>query len=913
MDLTSNLILINGEIKTFQIDSISRNNYGYSVKFTSSEKIYTYTNDKVVWMVNPADLNPINYIICINNVRKINISAIKMFCQGEHRYYTIIYPDGYKHQYSESEIEISTSCLSEDSASKIFAYFNECALINPLGKTPESPESQNILAGIYSRINFVNTASAATIYLRQGKGLVKYAEASPIFPFGCNASQEKAVKAALQNQISIIQGPPGTGKTQTILNIIANLLIARKSILVVSNNNSATENVMEKLAKSGLSYLVASLGKKENKEHFIANQPPLNPELPKWELNDSERRQCLREATESAKSISKVFATQETLALLRQELSEVKTEKIHFEKSHPELYKNTAPRRFVSSKFVTKCWNEVQSLSEKKERTGNFISLTIDYLRKMILRWKCRHMLDKSVKLDDESISETLYDMELSFYNIRTKELTKEIKRLDSELQNTDAPALMKAMTTKSMDALKAILAGRYNTQRKKIESTADLYHNGDSFLRDYPIVLSTTFSARTCFSDRTMFDYVIMDEASQVSVETGFLALSCARNAVIVGDTMQLPNVLTNENIKKLDEVKTRFDIPDCFDCGHNSFLSSMLSAVKNAPETLLREHYRCHPDIINFCNQKFYGGNLIIMTKRDSVETPLTMLKMAEGHHSRNHYNQREIDAIRLELLPTIQDTDDIGIITPYNNQAKQFNEQLPGIEAATVHKFQGREKDTIILSVTDDKISEFTDNPNLLNVAVSRAKKRFCLVVSGNSQQLNGNIHDLQAYIEYQHGTVIKSKLNSIFDYLYTTLHNNRQNNDSISNFDSENLTFELIEKIKHDYPQLSHIKAVCHYPLRSLILDTKDLTDAERCYAANPSTHIDFLIINRVSKEPLLAIETDGYSYHNETTDQHKRDVMKNNILEKYGLPLLRLSTVGHSEEQQIVDALTDRIL
>lgn len=71
----------------------------------------------------------------------------------------------------------------------------------------------------------------------------------------------------------------------------------------------------------------------------------------------------------------------------------------------------------------------------------------------------------------------------------------------------------------------------------------------------------------------------------------------------------------------------------------------------------------------------------------------------------------------------------------------------------------------------------------------------------------------------------------------------------------------------------------------------------------------STHIDFLIINRVTKEPLLAIETDGYSYHNEQTEQFKRDRMKDHILANYGLPLLRLSTVGHSKEQRIVDALS----
>lgn len=69
-------------------------------------------------------------------------------------------------------------------------------------------------------------------------------------------------------------------------------------------------------------------------------------------------------------------------------------------------------------------------------------------------------------------------------------------------------------------------------------------------------------------------------------------------------------------------------------------------------------------------------------------------------------------------------------------------------------------------------------------------------------------------------------------------------------------------------------------------------------------------MDFLIINRVSKVPLIAIETDGYSYHNESTRQHRRDVMKDRILELYGLPLLRLSTVGHSEEQRILDTLAE---
>ena len=77
------------------------------------------------------------------------------------------------------------------------------------------------------------------------------------------------------------------------------------------------------------------------------------------------------------------------------------------------------------------------------------------------------------------------------------------------------------------------------------------------------------------------------------------------------------------------------------------------------------------------------------------------------------------------------------------PYNNQVQSLKEQIDGIEQATVHKFQGKEKDTIIISTVEDEITDFVDDPYLLNVAVSRAKKKLILVVTGNEQNKERNI--------------------------------------------------------------------------------------------------------------------------------------------------------------------------
>ena len=73
----------------------------------------------------------------------------------------------------------------------------------------------------------------------------------------------------MENSISIIEGPPGTGKTQTILNIIANVVARGQSVAIVSGNNSATENVQEKLEEYGFGFMTSLLGNYQNRKDFF--------------------------------------------------------------------------------------------------------------------------------------------------------------------------------------------------------------------------------------------------------------------------------------------------------------------------------------------------------------------------------------------------------------------------------------------------------------------------------------------------------------------------------------------------------------------------------------------------------------------------------------------------------------------
>ncbi len=117
------------------------------------------------------------------------------------------------------------------------------------------------------------------------------------------------------------------------------------------------------------------------------------------------------------------------------------------------------------------------------------------------------------------------------------------------------------------------------------------------------------------------------------------------------------------------------------------------------------------------------------------------------------------------------------------------------------------------------------------------------------------------------------------------------------------------YHLLNKVLEDYKDLTF---TFRYPVNILIKDKTLLTEEERKYVSHHNTHIDFLIYNKISKIPLLAVEVDGYKYHKEDNKQKERDILKNNILSKYNISLIRLTTNGSREKDIIINKLNNII-
>lgn len=783
---------------------------------------------------------------------------------------------------------------------------------------------KSILLYQYEKLRKPNKNSVLHHYLSRGEIAKKENNETPIFPFGVNLSQREAVKKALENSISIIEGPPGTGKTQTILNIIANVVNKGQSVAIVSGNNSATENVQEKLVNYGFGFMTSLLGNNKNKKDFFENGQSDPPDMNKWKMEGVEEKKLWEQLRNISEDLKILLEDQRKMAKLKEELSKLQLEQKYFEKSFKGKYIETNVYSFYkkwSKERIIKFITQLEGI----EFSGEYKGLELKV--KLLLQFGIfKH------KVITESRDSIINSLKRDYYIKSIEDRKSKIEILEKKLENKNYQTLLKKYVAVSSYLFKAYLSRKYSNSKRRIEKyTFSNYKSKfQHFIKDYPVVLSTTNSILTSIPEDFLFDYVIIDEASQVDLVTGSLALACCKNIVIVGDVKQLPHIVPSEIAEISDELFISNRLDDAYNYSKHSIIASLMKLYKKTlPVTLLSEHYRCHPKIIGFCNEKYYDNKLVIMTEENEEDIPLKIYKTAPGNHARKTtygesqgwYNTRQIEVVKDEILNADRqrygEFSDVGIISPYRMHVIETNKhmQYSKLEVDTVHKFQGREKKTIIFTTVANEITRFIDDANLINVAVSRAVDELIIVTSDRLyKQLGSHLGDLIRYIEYNSfSSVIESKKVSVFDLLYTdysdALLKYRSLSKNISKFKSENLMYSIIQEVL-SLPEYKTFKCVVHIPLNTLVKNYINLTGEEQKFAKNPWSHVDFLIFNKLDKEALLAVEVDGVKYHRNNEKQQKRDKIKDEILAKINLPLLRIATNESGEKEKLIKMLRE---
>lgn len=257
------------------------------------------------------------------------------------------------------------------------------------------------------------------------------------------------------------------------------------------------------------------------------------------------------------------------------------------------------------------------------------------------------------------------------------------------------------------------------------------------------------------------LYDLLVLDEASQINLPHALLAagwLKPQAQVIIVGDHRQLSPILAHgwEHEEHLPTVSFK---------PYRSVFQYFLDAGR--PRVGLNESFRLHPAQAEFLQQQIYRQDGIHFHSRrvkrlaepevptdlpladyiNAVLDPRYPVVVVEHNDiSSQQYNQIEVDLLS-PLIATafnrlkLDGRDGVGIVVPHRAQKAILQEKFPTLARAgaidTVERFQGGERDLIIVSTTasdPDYVAseaEFLLNPNRFNVALSRPRCKLVLV--------------------------------------------------------------------------------------------------------------------------------------------------------------------------------------
>lgn len=647
-----------------------------------------------------------------------------------------------------------------------------------------------------------------------------------------NIEQLRAMYHALNQDITYVQGPPGTGKTTLIKNVILSSLLNNRSVLVTSNNNEAINNIIR--------------GYESKVDQLIA--------FPYLRLGN------LEYMDQALNTIRSIFERIETIAF------------------DQEVFDNVVQKSNISIEDLNQViekYEDKLELETQREVLTQVIEKNIGNLKFIKFQEDLKELdnqLEKFEGIDDVRILRSVLGSQDG--DLAKDFLTQETNRRLIKLKFPRYEWLKKLV---------------YSDDKKKVYHFAESLSDNDQLdllIDVFPIIFSTNLGSRRLGNATPHFDLLIMDEAGQSAVSTSLLPMARCERLLLVGDTNQLQPI-TQIDPHTNEELIKAFGIPKTYDYANNSILKLMQTVDTNSPSIMLKEHYRSDKKIIGFSNKKYYDNQLIVKKPDQPAALRFVQVKSNIAYEKNTAYEEAMTIAREIKRQPNA----DIGVITPFKNQADLINKSLAelnvhNVKVGTIHTFQGNENSTIYLSLgLTNQTSQFAydwikDNQELMNVATTRAKDK--LIVVGNediihqySGQNNSDIKDLVNY----------TKKFGLFDVKESALSDKQR----LFGLKALNSKFEsdFLDTLNHFLDIYGALKV----KEKIKITDLFSISSQYPYFNYANTAHIDFVVFD-LKHTPLLAIELNGNEHYN-NQEVTARDQKKKTILDQYGLKLISI--------------------
>ena len=284
-----------------------------------------------------------------------------------------------------------------------------------------------------------------------------------------------------------------------------------------------------------------------------------------------------------------------------------------------------------------------------------------------------------------------------------------------------------------------------------------------DSFFFCVPVVSTTLASAGRLFPNlsKEQIGWLLIDEAGQATPQSAAGIIHRAKRCVIVGDPLQVEPVVTmpeklttkirNEHKVSLNWSPYQVSVQQLADrvSTNGTYMTTGDSDEKIWTGFPLRTHRRCDDPMFSIANEIAYSNQMVNGIDENSKEVFIGKSSWFNVSTEITLVNKHVILEEITLLQQKIQELRDVGysgsiyVISPFKsiaNYCKNTFRTDEKVSCGTIHKFQGKEANIVFLVLGSNPQSSGARNwasqkPNMLNVALTRAKKRFYVIGNKN----------------------------------------------------------------------------------------------------------------------------------------------------------------------------------